>query len=630
MCGIAGFWDVRGQFSADQREDALRRMTGALTHRGPDDEGFAIFENGPALGHRRLSIIDLSPLGHQPMTSASGRFHVVFNGEIFNYRELRAELEAVGQGFRGHSDTEVMLAAFEVWGLETAVTRFNGQFAIALFDAETRTLHLVRDRIGIKPLYYGWSGGLFLFGSELEALRANPHFSATISRNNLATYFRHGCYPTPHTVYDGIYKLVQGSILSIDTERASEPGSYSAFAGGGPRRFWSMAAALEKAEPWPEDDVAGALTALDDLLNDAVRHRMIADVPLGAFLSGGIDSSLVVATMQAQASTPVKTFTIGFHEEGFDEARFAAEVAAHLGTDHTELYITPERAREVIPELPRIYDEPFADESQIPTRLVSVLARERVTVALSGDGGDELFQGYTRYVRGIRHHARLGGLPAPIRALARALPSGGEHALSKLLKTVGSPGQGHFYRQLVSQWQDLPALVPGAVEPETAFTGALPDIDFTRLMMFIDAVLYMPDDILVKVDRASMAASLEVRVPILDHRVVELAWRFPAAIRARAGEPKWPLKTLLKRRVPAHLVDRPKQGFGVPVGIWLRGPLRDWAEDLLERAARDGLIARRPVMRRWQEHLAGQTKSAGQLWSILMFQAWRDETGACL
>ncbi len=622
-------------------------MTNQLVHRGPDDSGAWVdAHTGIALGTRRLAIVDLSPAGHQPMVSRSGRFVITYNGEVYNFRELRKELEPRGHTFRGHSDTEVILAAVEEWGLKEATKRFVGMFAFALWDRQERALHLVRDRLGIKPLYYGWAGATFLFGSELKALRAHPAFRPEINRDALALQMRYSYVPQPYSIHQGIYKLPQGCILTLPAS------NLPCVDHARPCPYWS---AKEVAEHGEADAYRGsegeAAEQFDTLLREAVRLRMIADVPLGAFLSGGIDSSTVVALMQAQSTRPVKTFTIGFYEETYNEAVHAKAVAAHLGTDHTELYVTPEETLTVVPKLPDLYDEPFADSSQIPTYLISALARRHVTVSLSGDGGDELFGGYPRYLRTRTFRRALRSLPSPGRRLfasllkapslasynralsllrplfdrfGRPAPVGEKmHRLAELL-TVGPEG---IYLHFVSHWKRPTDLVLGSNEPLTVLTdfsqhAALSD--FLQQMMFLDLVTYLPDDILAKVDRASMGVSLEARVPILDHRVVEFVARLPVSMKIRNGQGKWLLRQVLYRYVPKDLVERPKMGFGVPLDSWLRGPLRDWAEGLLneDRLRREGFFKPEPIRKCWAEHLAGTRNWQEALWNVLMFQAW--------
>jgi asparagine synthase (glutamine-hydrolysing) len=594
-------------------------------------------EAGLAFAHQRLSIIDLSPAGAQPMTSSCGRHVIVYNGEIYNAPELRAELEAAGRPFRGHSDTEVLLEACAQWGVRQAVKRVIGMFAFAIWDRRDRRLTLVRDRVGIKPLYWCRSGPLFLFGSELKAMRRHPDWQPDIDRNAVAAYFRHNYIPAPHTIYLGAHKLMPGCLLEF--EAGKEPAIEA---------YWSLddVVAQGRNDVFDGSDEA-AVDALEDLLGDAVSRRMISDVPLGAFLSGGIDSSAVVALMQKVASRPVRTFSIGFDVPAYDEAPHAAKIARHLGTDHTELYVRPEEAWEFIPQLPQIYDEPFADSSQIPTLLLSKMTREHVTVALSGDGGDELFAGYNRYFKAKQLVGLINATPSPLRAAAAMaarsfspgfwntvlgvlpsrlrLPQAGDkvHRLADILTT--DPDQ--IYTDLISHWGDPESLVPGASEPKgVIWDGSVAEriADPIDRMRYLDILTYLPDDILTKVDRASMAVSLEARVPILDHRVVEFAWRLPAEFKIRDGQGKWLLRRLLDRHVPRELVERPKMGFGVPIDAWLRGPLRDWAEDLLNphALARHGLVAAEPVAVKWREHLSGRRSWQYHIWDVLMLQAW--------
>lgn len=652
MCGIAGYLAVSPLKKADELRTTVLRMADALRLRGPDDGGTWVdAEAGIALGHRRLSIIDLSPEGHQPMRSSCGRYVLVFNGEIYNYRDIRHELEQASPGYaatwRGCSDTEVALAAISRWGLDAAVKRFVGMFALALWDRAARTLYLVRDRLGEKPLYYGRMGGSLLFGSELKALRAHPDFKAEINRDALSLYLRHNCVPAPYSIYRGIHKLPPGTLLAISGRDLPIPT---------PIPYWSAGEIAEQgvAEPFAGSDDEARVT-LDGLLRDAVRRQMVADVPLGAFLSGGIDSSTVVALMQAQSTRPVRTFTIGFNEADYNEAVHAKAVAAHLGTEHTELYVTPDEALAVISKLPVLYDEPFADSSQIPTFLVSALARRFVTVSLSGDGGDELFAGYNRYFWGRTIWKRLGGMPKSLRATAaaaltaiapqtwdRALRAAGflwpsalgqrtpGDKIHKLAEVLAAASPEAMYRGLASHWKDPASVVLGASEPPTALTNPrqwphLPD--FTQRMMYLDTVTYLPDDILVKVDRASMGVSLEARVPLLDHRLVEFAWRLPLAMKVRDGQGKWLLRQVLYRYVPKELVERPKTGFGMPIDVWLRGPLRDWAEALLDenRLAGEQFFDPLPIRRKWDEHLSGVRNWQHHLWDVLMFQAWLEQ-----
>ncbi len=623
MCGVAGFW--RAPLS-DADGAALRRMTDAVRHRGPDDEGhWCDPDAGIALGHRRLAILDLSATGHQPMVSGSGRYVIVFNGEIYNFQDLRAELEQAGGRFRGHSDTEVLLAAIERWSPTGALQRAAGMFAFALWDRTSRTLFLARDRLGEKPLYYGWMGNTLLFGSELKALRAHPAWHGEIDRDALALYVRYGYVPAPYSIYRDIRKMLPGTLLKFRSP-ATQPQAIP---------FWSARDAFEAGRSHSVDgSEPEVIAALDAVLRRAVRQQMISDAPLGAFLSGGVDSSTVAALMQAQAARPVRTFTIGFHELGFNEAEHAKAVARHLGTDHTELYVTPAETRAVIPRLPVLYDEPFADSSQIPTALVAELARREVTVSLSGDGADELFAGYKRYFLGNRLWRSTRCVPAFVRRVAAwgmaAAPPGvwgtGDR-LPKLSGILTARTAERMYQEFVSVWREPSALVRGGAEPLTCFTDErcwLRDVDPTPQMMYLDLVGRLPDQYLVKVDRAAMGASLESRAPFLDHRVVEFAWRIPHRLKVHRGRGKWILRQLLYRYVPAHLVDRPKTGFGVPLNRWLRGPLREWAGDLLSpaRIAREGFLDPDPIAKRWAEHVSGRRAWANPLWVVLMFQAW--------
>ncbi|HEX7370762.1 MAG TPA: asparagine synthase (glutamine-hydrolyzing) [Rhodanobacteraceae bacterium] len=655
MCGITGLWDAEGRLAPYERLVGVRDMAAALRSRGPDDAG--LFQDagaGIVLGHRRLAVVDLSPEGHQPMASVSGRFVVVFNGEIYNHRQLRRELAARGAPFRGHSDTEVMLAAIEEWGFDAALSRFNGMFAFALWDRRDRSLSLVRDRLGIKPLYYGWVGGRFVFGSELKALARAPGFDNAIDRDALCLLLRHNYINAPHSVYRGIAKLAPGTYLTVSSAMAKARIDTSALASAA-RTYWSARVVAEAGAGdrlQLSDDAA--TDALERLLRDAVALRMEADVPLGAFLSGGVDSSLVVALMQAQSTRPVQTFSIGFREKGYDEAVHARAVAKHLGTDHHELYVTPQDALAVVPRLPEMFDEPFSDSSQLPTFLVSQLARQSVTVSLSGDGGDELFGGYLRYfkardierclswmpsgMRGhaarslVRHHgfyaSLLGGANRCLPARARLKrPKSKVGVLAGMLEA--GPREAR-YRLLMSHVRNPSSIVLGAREPSTELSDPRlgPDVSATiERMMYSDLVTYLPGDILTKVDRASMAVSLEARVPLLDHRVVEFAWRVPVRQKIRRGQGKWLLRQVLYRHVPRDLIDRPKQGFGVPIGTWLRGPLRGWAETMLgeHRLREDGYFDPRYVRRMLADHLTGKVNEGGRLWDVLVFQAWLAE-----
>ncbi|MDE2382835.1 MAG: asparagine synthase (glutamine-hydrolyzing), partial [Xanthomonadaceae bacterium] len=625
MCGLTGFWQPDA--AADQLAPLAQAMASRIAHRGPDDHGvWTDTGAGLALAHRRLSVLDLSPAGHQPMLSASGRWVIAFNGEIYNHLALRKQLEAshAAPAWRGHSDTETLLAGIEAWGVEETLKRSVGMFAIALWDRERRELWLARDRLGEKPLYYGWQGNTFLFGSELKALRAHPAFNAAVDRGALALLLRHNYVPDPHSIWQGIHKLPPGTWLKLrQGEREAQPVAY-----------WSLAEVAERgtANPFAGSE-AEALDALERLLGDAVQGQMVADVPLGALLSGGIDSTLVTALMQARSSRPVRTFTIGFHEKAFDEAGYAHQIAAHLGTEHTELYLSAQDALNLIPRLPEIYDEPFADSSQLPTHLVMKLARQHVTVALSGDAGDEFFGGYNRYFLGPKVWQRIGWMPAPLRhALGRALTAvpapamNTAFALPARMAGIALPGDkahklGHrlrglrnmddMYVSLVTEWQDVTGMVVQGVIPPNLLDQRedWPKFaDPAQRMMALDALTYLPGDILTKVDRAAMAVSLETRAPFLDRDVVEFAWILPMHMKLRDGKGKWLLRQLLDRHVPRALIERPKQGFGIPLDAWLRGPLRDWAEALLseERLRREGYLHPAPIRQAWQRHVRGE------------------------
>lgn len=659
MCGFAGFITTRSQPAL---ADIGRAMADAIRHRGPDDGGvWADDAAGVCLSHRRLSIVDLSAAGHQPMLSASGRFVLAFNGEIYNHQDIRKQLQdsALAPAWRGHSDTETLLAAFEAFGVQATLRLTVGMFAIALWDRETHTLTLARDRFGEKPLYYGWSQGAFLFGSELKALRAFPGFNNPISHEALDLYMRFSYVPAPHSIHQNIFKLEPGCSLQLHGKPRNPPSeALSAPITAGNlslTRWWSLADAVVAGAANPISDETEAIESLSKQLSEAVKLQSLADVPLGAFLSGGIDSSAIVALMQTQSSRPVKTFTIGFEEADYDESPHAAAVARHLGTDHSELFVTATQTQAIIPQLPQMYDEPFADASQIPTHLVCKAARQHVTVALSGDAGDELFGGYSRYFWAPRIWNRLAWLPYPARrALGRLIQSipialwdaagspanallRGSNRIHRVGDKAHKLGQRlrgvrdleDLYLSLVTEWQAGERVVrAGPAQAKTGLPGdPLPasGVEASPLrMMYRDAMTYLPDDILCKVDRAAMAISLETRVPFLDHRVAELAWRMPLDMKLREGQGKWVLRQLLYRHVPRSLIERPKSGFGIPVGPWLRGPLRDWAESLLaaHRLAAEGHFNPAPIRRRWAEHLSGRRDHTGALWSVLMFQAW--------
>ncbi len=630
MCGFAGLLTASA-LPADSLRQQAARMAATLVHRGPDDGGdWADSAGHVAFGFRRLSILDLSAAGHQPMLSRSGRYAMVFNGEIYNFRELRARLDGEGaQGWRGHSDSEVILEAVERWGWDATLAVLNGMFAIALWDARERVLRLARDRLGEKPLYYGWTKtGDFLFGSELKALLANPALARDIDRDALALYLHHACVPAPWSILSGVRKLPPGASLTLAADKAAMRDAPRIAA------YWS---AKERAEagarvPFAGDEAA-AEDALDRLIRDSVRLRLEADVPIGAFLSGGIDSSTIVAAMQAEAPGRVRSFAIGFRDPRFDEAPFAAAIARHLGTDHTELYVDEAQALALLPRLADIYDEPFADVSQIPTALLAELTRKHVTVGLSGDGGDELFGGYPRYPAAAARWDRLAGRSAALRGIARTigacLPTDPPRALSRFARRLeenAAPDAAAYYRLYMSRWRAVRDLVPGA-SSSAAWGAAGADLPTSAArFMLIDATGYLPDDLLVKVDRATMAFSLEARAPLLDHRIAEFAWSLPLDLKIRGQTGKWLLRQVLARYVPRDLWERPKQGFEPPIGQWLRGSLRDWAEHLLDerRLREDGLIAAEPVRRRWHEHLSGKRDWRFELWSVLMFQAWKE------
>ena len=637
MCGIAGIASWRHESDLDR---SIRVMAGTLLHRGPDDGSHWVdAERGVALGHRRLSIIDLSPTGQQPMVCASGRRVIVFNGEIYNFGALREELERANKAprWRGHSDTEVLLAAIEAWGLDAALERTVGMFALALWDRATSTLTLARDRLGEKPLYYGLVGERFCFASELKAIRVIAGDGLQVDRSVLSAFMQFGYIPAPGSIYKGIFKLAPGHSLTL-RGAADLPRS---------RPYWQAVAAdrTSRLSEAANCSDAALLDRLHDRLGAAVSGQMVSDVPLGAFLSGGVDSSLVVALMQAHSRRPVRSFTIGFSEAGFDEAPYAKAVARHLGTDHTEMYVSARDAAELIPTLPLIYDEPFADSSQIPTSLVARMTRQHVTVALSGDGGDELFAGYPRYRMVASLWRQMSRLPLAARRAASALIAGptaqawdrlfkvlpaerkrdiNGRRMHRLAQLMGSRSLAEMYVRLMSKWAPEDALVlgrPPLPEGNQAWPSGVDSIDAMRLW---DIGRYLPDDLLVKVDRAAMSTSLETRAPFLDHRVVELALALPIRMLVRGQEGKWALRQVLDRYVPRRLIERPKAGFEVPLGDWLRGPLKPWADSLLDsaRLRQEGFLDERQVAQMWQQHRLGQFDRSQQLWNVLMFQAW--------
>ena len=700
MCGFCGFITTDKNVLT-RAELSATSMALAIQHRGPDDAGaWADASAGIALGFRRLSILDLSSAGYQPMRSASGRFVMTFNGEIYNHTDLRELLRAAQLGkpvqpWRGHSDSETLLACFEAWGLEETLQKTVGMFAIALWDTQTRTLHLARDRFGEKPLYYGWAttastaAPAFVFGSELKALRAYPGFANPVSREALALYMRFTYVPAPYSIYQNIFKLEPGCMLSINSDFSTKinealpqasilpvaaqvpsmltaPLRPPALQGGlCMHRWWSLASVVEAGAQNQIRSEDEALETLEQRLKDAVRVQSLADVPLGAFLSGGVDSSCIVALMQLQASSPVKTFTVGFEEAGFDESPHARAVAKHLGTEHNSLFVSAKQAQAVIADLPALYDEPFADSSQIPTHLVCKAARQQVTVALSGDAGDELFGGYNRYFWGPRIWSRLAWLPYPARqalgAGIRAVPTAGWDALSRPVNALvpasknfaragerahklaarlgGVHNLDELYNSLVSEWQNPAQVVKGAGgetggllrEPASMLSDPWPAAGAEQhqlRMMYRDSMTYLPDDILCKVDRAAMSTSLETRVPFLDHRVAELAWRLPLNMKIRNDQGKWALRQVLYKYVPKELIDRPKAGFAIPVGQWLRGPLKDWAEALLDekRLELEGYFHPKPIRDKWVQHITGRYDHTPSLWAVLMFQSWLEST----
>jgi len=658
MCGITGIF---GNLRKDELAISVQKMSSTLTHRGPDDAGTWINEeSGIAFGHQRLSIVDLSSVGHQPMMSPCGRFSVIFNGEIYNHLQLRDKLNASAykQSWKGHSDTETLVSAFSQWGIEKTLEQLVGMFAIAVWDIRIKKLYLIRDRFGEKPLYYGWSNNTFLFGSELKALRSYKGFNNEIDRNVLSLYMQYMYVPSPYSIFKDVYKLDPGCILEIDDSGKVQPPEQitsSVFNAKGIsiKQWYSLSKIAKNSQNNLIEDENEAIELLEKTLLESVQSQLISDVPLGAFLSGGIDSSVIVSLMQKVSKNPVKTFTIGFEESAFNEAIYAKDVAKHLGTDHHELYITASDAIEVIPSLPTLYDEPFADSSQIPTYLVSQLAHQSVTVSLSGDAGDELFGGYNRYLWGSRVWNKVKWIPPNLRSivggviqklpvsewdkLGHSLPnkyrvsSMGDkaHRMAHRLKTVKNLDD--MYHSLVTEGYREESLVINdglVLETKLDNYNIISSIsESEQRMMLWDSLTYLPDDILTKVDRAAMGVSLETRIPFLDHRVAELAWRLPLEMKIKNGEGKWPVRQVLYKYVPRELIERPKAGFAVPVGQWIRGPLREWASDLLDekRIQREGYFNPKLVKELWEQHLSGRHDWTPRLWAILMFQVWLDD-----
>lgn len=638
MCGLVGFWDLKALLKEKEGLALAKKMADRIQSRGPDSFGsWMDLKTGILFAHRRLSIQDLSPEGHQPMHSLSRRFTTIYNGEIYNGPDLQKELVKKGYKFRGHSDTEVMLAAFEEWGVVESTKKFIGMFAIVLWDHKEQKVILIRDRLGIKPLYWGWQENVLFFGSQIKSFYPHPLWKGNINKQALTAFFRFSYVPAPLSIYDGIQKLKPGTILEIFKDK-----SYRETV------FWS----LEDVRNYGGHhqfigSFEEATNELEMLLKDAVGKRMLSDVPLGAFLSGGIDSSTVVVLMQAQSAQKIKTFSIGFQEDRYNEAIYAKEMAKHLGTDHHEFYVTAKEAQDIIPDLSSWYDEPFADSSQIPTYLVSKLARQFVTVSLSGDGGDELFAGYTRYFVGDRFWQLSQKFPRFLKgvtekSLSLVPPTFWNFLQSMLPKNIAPSHLGekmrkvqellksntleNYYKTLVSQWDNPEALVKGGKDYLAPCWDVLnsEDRSSVEIMQYLDTLTYLPDDILAKVDRASMAVSLEARVPLIDHRVVEFSWTLPMDMKVHQGKGKRILREILKRYVPEHLFERPKMGFGVPIGDWIRGDLREWTESLLskESLASSGLIEPEPILQKWQEHLSGKQNWQYSLWPVLMFQSW--------
>ena len=634
MCGLVGFWD--GQSSLQDPYSIISKMTDRLRHRGPNDKGiWCDAEQGIALGHRRLAILDLSSQGHQPMHSHNDRYVIIYNGEIYNYLELKKQLQKNNHHFTSHSDTEVILTLISSYGLDAALQRISGMFAFALWDKKNKVLHLARDRMGEKPLYYGRVNQCWVFGSELKAIRVYPHFENKVDRASLALLMQYGYIPAPNSIYEHIYKLPPGHYLSLTySNRHSLPE---------PKPYWS---AIKVAQDGLHNPLhltdKEVIQSTEELLSSIIRSRMISDVPIGAFLSGGIDSSLITALMQKNSSQPIKTFTIGFQDPAYNEAGYAKAIAQYLQTDHTELYIDADQAFNLIPNLPSIYDEPFADSSAIPTCLIAQLTRQHVTVCLSGDGGDELFGGYNRYLLGNTLSNMVRFLPYPLRLLLQktllALSSPSmeallqysklpmiHHKLHKLSSVIAVKSTNDLYPYLISQWLDPQEIVKEG--GRTQYNPLLEKNDMIKKMMLYDTLFYLPDDIMVKVDRACMAVGLENRAPYLDHQLFAWTWRLASNMKIRNRTTKWLLREVLAQHIPQSLFARPKMGFSIPLGSWLRGPLRDWADALLNKSSIEaqGYLEAGPILKKWEEHLTGKRNWQYPLWTVLMFQAWLHE-----
>ena len=641
MCGIAGLWNIRESADRGELVRRGRHMAQAIAHRGPDSDGVWIDEGNeisPVLVHRRLAILDLSADGAQPMHSASGRYCLVYNGEIYNYQDLKSELEGLGHSFRGFSDTEVFLGAIDQWGLNLALQKINGMFAIALWDKQKKELHLIRDRMGKKPLYVGWVGSTLVFASELKVFHTMPEFNAAISQDGLSNYFSFGYVCAPRTIYQDVVQLLPASRMSISVEAKRSRADLVSLM----QPYWRPEDHIKSSNQDDLDDIA-TTDQFEELLTECVSQRMVSDVPLGAFLSGGLDSSCVVAIMQKISSQPVQTFTIGFHDKAYNEAAHAKDIAAHLGTDHHEMYLDTKQAMDVIPLLPQIFDEPFADASQIPTYLVSQFTKKHVTVALSGDGGDEILGGYNRHLSAPAIWKKMRYIPSLLRPLMASILKNVpaekwpasirekhpqfEDALPKLLRMLSCRNEKDLYLKLLGQSRLSDRIVLNNSRPD--YDLASPVSSFIDKLMYWDSQFYLPNDVLTKVDRTTMAVSLEGRAPLLDYKLYEYCWNLPLSMKIRDGQGKWLLRSVLSRYVPRELFERPKQGFSVPIADWLRGDLREWAESLLNPAdiRADGLLDPSIIMRMWQEHLQGRANHAEMLWNVLMFQAWKQRWG---